>query len=177
MVVDQASTARVAPETLDSYRLGQLMLLLDVAREQRASPLDIDRLGYYDFFAANPFLVIEESDPQRVELALAGFEARNLDYQSSSQRFSNRRARLQHDLAWLLSRGLVGLSSRGGRIAFDLTERGTQLANQFTALYAIAYRQSAEIVIRKLKGMSDTRLRNEAKQWLRADSLLIDLYD
>lgn len=176
MAVDQLP-ARIAPETLDAFRLGQLLLLLDVAAELRATPVDIDRLGYYDFFAANPFLVISEDDPARVELELAGFEVRNLDYQSSSQRFSNRRARLQHDLAWLLARDLVDVAGSGGRVGYQLTGRGTELAVRFTALYALAYRESAAHVVRKLKALSDTRLRNNAKQWLRAESLLIDLYD
>lgn len=176
IAVDQVPQ-RVAPETLDAFRLGQLVLLLSVAADARAVPVDIDRLGYYDFFAANPFLVIGEDDPGRVELALVGFEVRNLDYQSSSHRFSNRRGRLQHDLAWLLSRGLAHVAGSRGRVGYLLTDRGMELASRFTALYAQAYQQSASHVIRKLRPLSDARLRKDAKQWLRAESLLIDLYD
>lgn len=170
--------ARVGPERLTAFRLGQLLVLFDVATGQGPNQsLDIDRLGYYDFFAANPYLIVEPGSRDRVELALAGFDERNLDYQSSSQRFSNRRARLQHDLALLVAYDLVTVIARNGRVAYIITERGRGLAEQFSALYALAYRRSAEIVTGQLKGLSDKRLREQAEEWLRAKSLLIDLYD
>lgn len=170
--------ARVGPERLTAFRLGQLLVLFDVATGQGPNQsLDIDRLGYYDFFAANPYLIVEPGSRDRVELALAGFDERNLDYQSSSQRFSNRRARLQHDLALLVAYDLVTVIARNGRVAYIITERGRSLAEQFSALYALAYRRSAEIVTGQLKGLSDKRLREQAEEWLRAKSLLIDLYD
>ena len=56
------------------FRLAQLLLLFEVAGVVD-HPLGLDRLGYYDFFAANPFLVVGESDQSRVDLRLAGFSS------------------------------------------------------------------------------------------------------
>lgn len=168
---------RLAPEALTWFRLGQLLLLLDVVRDATAGPLDIERLGYYDFFAANPFLIVEPETREHTELQLAGFNARNLDYQSAPQRFSNRRARLQHDLALLVAYGHVHVSGVGGRVEYELSAAGAPLAEGLSALYAHAYRRSARIVINRLKRLSDKRLREQARDWLRAEALLIDLYD
>jgi hypothetical protein len=89
------------------FRLARLALLLELAPQlPNHKPLDIERLGYYDFFAANPFLIVEVEDPLRRDLILAGFDSRNLSYQSSAQRFTSRRARLQHDLAMLVAPSL-----------------------------------------------------------------------
>lgn len=170
-------TARAAPETLTSFRLGQLLLLLATADEIETGPVPIDRLGYYDFFAANPFLVVEPRSPDGRRLLTTGFEYWNLDYQSSSQRFSNRRARLQHDLALLTSFGLVTVGSAAGRIGYETTESGRAAAGSLRALYAHAYRDSAAIIVKRLRRLSDSKLRSEAGAWLRADDFLIDLYD
>lgn len=176
-MVAELAASRIAPETLTAFRLGQLLLLLDAADALRVAPVDIDRLGFYDFFAANPFLIVEKDHREGRALQMAGFEYENLDYQSSSQRFSNRRARLQHDLALLTAYGLLSVAPVDGRVGYGLTELGKAASAKFSALYAHAYRESARVVIRRLKGLSDTKLRADARSWLAADDLMIDLYE
>ena len=169
--------ARVAPETIEQFRAAQLLLLLAVHREERDRPLGIDRLGYYEFFAANPFLVVEPRSPDGSRLLAAGFEYLNLDYQSSSQRFTNRRARLQRDLATLTAFGLVDVKAIDGRVGYEANENGAAAAGTLNAMYAVAFRISARTVIGRLRHLSDAKLREDAARWLKADALLIDIYD
>lgn len=174
-VVDAAP---LRPDNLTTFRLARLALLLDVVPGlPNRKPLDVERLGYYDFFADNPFLVFGEKHPLRKQLVLAGFDSRNLSYQSSAQRFTNRRARLQHDLALLVARGLVGVATEQRHVVYSLTEDGHAVADDLGSMYAAAYRRSAELVGRELNRLSDAALRQRAKEWLAADELLIDLYD
>jgi hypothetical protein len=159
------------------FRLGQLLVLLDVGRTISASRINLDRLAYYDFFAANPLLIFTEHGPERTELVLAGFDSRALSYQSSSQRFANRRSRLQHDLALLIAFGLARALNADRRLLHEITDDGAALAQRLASLYADAYRRSAALVIKRLRGLSDSHLDESARMWLRADTLLIDLYD
>src|SRR5215471_8213685 len=100
------STELRRPDDLLIFRVGRLTLLLDVlASLPLRKPVDIERLGLYDFFAANPFLVIGEDDPMRQEVSLNGFSSYDLSYQSSGHRFASRRKRLRHDLAMLVAYG------------------------------------------------------------------------
>lgn len=168
----------VRPEALLQFRLARLLVLLDVAAAQQpVKPLDIERLAFYDFFAANPFLIFGEKDPDRRDVLLAGFNANSLSYNSSAQRFTNRRARLQHDLTLLIAYALAQAENLQGRIAYTVTERGSSTARDLRTLYAAAYRDSAAIVIRRLSKLSDKKLREEARRWLRAEGFLIDIYD
>src|SRR4051794_24331102 len=110
------------PEALRQFRLARLLLLLDVASEQKSlKPIDIERLAFYDFFAANPFLILGEDEAERRDLVLAGFNTDSLSYNSSAQRFTNRRARLQYDLTLLLSFSLVYAQTTAGHVAYSLT--------------------------------------------------------
>jgi hypothetical protein len=78
---------------------------------------------------------------------LAGFDSRNLSYQSSAQRFTNRRARLQYDLALLVSYGLVRPEVVAKRVAYGLTDDGAELADRFESLYVRSYRKSAQMIV------------------------------
>jgi hypothetical protein len=171
------AAVRVAPETLPAFRAGQLLLLLVAARTEVQVPIGIDRLGYFEFFSANPFLVVDPRSRDGLRLLAAGFDFRNLDYQSSSQRFTNRRARLQRDLATLTALGLVTGVVSAGRLGYQATDAGVEAAAGLRAMYAVAFRTSASIVLGRLKRLSDTRLREDAAAWLHADELLVDLYD
>lgn len=173
----EMAAARVAPETLPTFRTGQLLLLLVAARAEVQAPIGIDRLGYLEFFSANPFLVVDPRSRDGLRLLAAGFDFKNLDYQSSSQRFTNRRSRLQRDLATLTAFGLVTGNVSAGRLGYEATDAGVNAASRLHAMYAVAFRASASIVLGRLKRHSDTRLREEAAAWLRADELLVDLYD
>src|SRR4051794_7303362 len=62
------------PEVLWEFRAAQLVLLLDVTMKTQGHGVDIDRLAFYDFFSANPFLVYPKSAPERLPLTLAGFD-------------------------------------------------------------------------------------------------------
>lgn len=167
----------VRPDDLLEFRLGRLLLLLDVARQQSGlKPLDIERLGYYDFFADNPFLVFDDGDEQQ-DLLLEGFHKRNLSYQSSAQRFTNRRARLQHDLMMLIAHDLAYASTAQGKVEYGITDMGHEFTSSIRSLYARAYRRSARLIVSYLNRLSDTKLQENAKLWLRAEPFLIDIYD
>lgn len=165
-------------ESRDVFRLAQLVLLLSVTAEVGKPVSNIDRLGYYDFFAANPFVVVPATgkasdDHDRLTLKLAGFSEDQLSYASTGQRWVSRRRRLQHDLALLVAYGLVSL--RDG--SFTLGGRGSELADKMSTVYADAYRTSANMVVRRLGRLSDARLRQQVQEWLGVSWLNVDLLD
>ncbi|MDO3400948.1 hypothetical protein QWI29_12985 [Mycolicibacterium neoaurum] len=154
------------PENDTTFRLAQLLLLLDSSGARKSGGLNLERLSYYDFLTANPLLMVtDEDDPDRNRLIMSGFDGRALSYASPSQRFTSRRERLQHDLARLASYGLVGVRVSGS-VEYFITDFGSDLASKFSAIYARAYRTSAEIVIRRLSRLSDRRLREDARGWI-----------
>jgi hypothetical protein len=165
------------PEDHDVFRLAQLVLLLDVAAEVKKPVVTLERLGYYDFFSASPFVVMgkdsQRDSEDRLALKLAGFVESQLSYASTGQRWVSRRRRLQHDLALLLSYGLVSLHDE----TIGLTTAGRDLANQLSTVYADAYRVSAAVVIRRLSRLSDRALSESVQRWLGASWLTIDLLD
>ncbi len=166
------------PDDLLAFRLGRLVLLLDtVPGLPSAKPFDIERISFYDFFADNPFLIFGRDTPEHETLVMAGFDSRNLSYQSSAQRFSSRRERLQHDLATLVAYGLAAAVPEARRVVYALTESGTDYAVSLLSLYAQAYRTSAALVGRVLNRFSDRALQEQTRRWLRADDLLIDLFE
>jgi hypothetical protein len=165
------------PDLLPAFRLGRLLLLLDIAAGTSRPSVGLDRVGYYDFFADAPLLVFEPGTAEHRWLKLAGFNSRNLSYTSAAQRFTNRRARLQHDLAWLLARDLMALNGESSKPTWAATTAGRELAASLRSMYAIAFRESAELVIRKLGKLSDMALDREARAWLRAEAFLVDLGD
>lgn len=165
------------PENSPEFRLGRLLILLDtIPRHKTMKPVHIERLGYYDFFSDNPFLIVDAEDPDRLALQLAGFSRRSLSYNSSSQRFANRRARLKHDLALLSSRALIEIATDGRHITFSPSGRGSEVAAAFTSLYAKSFLAAAQIVVKRLNRLSDKGLGESAREWLRAEPFLIDIY-
>lgn len=166
------------PDDLLAFRLGRLVLLLDtVPGLPSAKPFDIERISFYDFFADNPFLIFGRDTLEHEALVMAGFDSRNLSYQSSAQRFSSRRERLQHDLATLVAYGLAAATPEARRVVYALTGSGTDYASSLRSLYAQAYRTSAALVGRALNKLSDRALQVRTREWLRADDLLIDLFE
>jgi hypothetical protein len=170
---DLSGVRPVAPEEHVLFRLAQLVLLLRVVGGPSRPGVGLERLGYYDFFAANPFLVVPaDNTEERARLHLAGFDERQLSYASTGPRFANRRRRLQHDVALLVAYDL-GRPEEDGWV---LTARGAAVADQLTAMYAQQYMTAAEMVIRHLSRLSDSALAMQAGQWLRNPGLLLDLY-
>lgn len=166
------------PDDLLAFRLGRLILLLDtVPGLPSPKPMDVERISLYDFFADNPFLIFGRDTDEHETLVLAGFDSRNLSYQSSAQRFSSRRERLQHDLATLIAYGLASATTEARRVVYSLTDTGREHAASLRSLYAHAYRSSAALVSRTLNKLSDRALQEETRRWLRADELLIDLFE
>ena len=165
------------PEDRQVFRLAQLALLLQVAGDSQASVRTVDRLGVYDFFAANPFAVTagdeRRDEEDRLALRLAGFTDRQLSYASTGQRFASRRRRLQHDLSLLLAYGLTVINSEG----YVLTPLGKAIAEGLTSVYADAYREAAQVVLRRLGRLTDQKLAEHVEKWLGQDWLLIDLLD
>jgi hypothetical protein len=165
------------PDDLLQARLARLVLLLAEGPGQpNRKPWDVERLGTYDFFADNPLLLFAEDAPERRELILAGFDPRSFSYHSSSQRFTNRRARIQHDLAHLLARGLVRVANENSRVVYALTAAGEALAARFASTYADGYRTSARLVARALNKLADGPLRERIAVLLEARPFVINLY-
>jgi hypothetical protein len=160
-----------APEEHVLLRASLLLLLLEEIRETTGTGLE--RLGYYDFFAANPFLVFSPDDsPARAELHAAGFDERQLSYASTGARFANRRRRLQHDVAFLVAHGLAAPAGTG----YAVTPAGREAASRFLSLYAGQYRSAVRLVHGRFKRVSDTALAEQARTLLRQPALLLDLY-
>jgi hypothetical protein len=155
----------VVPEQDTVFRLAQLVLLMDVAATFHPDGVHLERLGAYDFIAANPLLMASnDDDPDRFALLMAGFDDRALSYASPAQRFATRRERLQHDLAVLLAYHLASATVRG-HVLYRPTDSGHQMAGRFTAIYARSYATAARIVITRLRRVSDTRLRDSVTGW------------
>lgn len=159
----------VMPEDEVPFRLAQLLLLLDAVAAQDANGATLERIGYYDFLSANPFLVVPSEGRDASLLRLAGFDPQVLAYASSSQRFTSRRERIQHDLALLVAYGCCRIRSRNGSLTYSITEAGQHLGGRFTATYATSFTTAAGIVVRQLRKLSDTRLREQTARWLRPD--------
>ncbi len=166
-----------SPEDRPVFRLAQLTVLLEIMGEETIAVQTVDRLGFYDFFSANPFVVVSGDDKRdaadRLTLRLAGFSSRQLSYASTGQRFVSRRRRLQHDLALLIAYGVAEIGSSG----YTLTASGRELAAGLTSVYAEAYRDAARVVLRRLRRLSDRQLRQQADEWLGKSWLLIDVLD
>ena len=149
-----------------------MLLLLASLDHLGQAGISLERLGCYDFLVANPMLMLtDEADPDRTRLLMAGFDGRALSYASPAHRFATRRERLQHDLALLLAYGLVAPTVDRG-VLYAITGDGLEVAGRFTALYARAYRLSADTLLRRLSRMSDRRLRDAVGTWttVRRDS-------
>lgn len=135
--------------------------------------MHIERLAYYEFFAANPFAIVRPDDVvTRARLRHAAFTEHQLSYASTGSRFANRRRRLQSDLARVVAFGLVEARATG----WGATQLGTRISRGLASLYAEQFRVSATVVHDQLKRLSDAQLNKQAKDWLRTPSLLLDLY-
>jgi hypothetical protein len=157
-------------ESDQPFRLARLILLLAVVEELEPAGVDAERLGVYDFLAANPLLVArDEGDPDRLTLRLAGFDDRALGYASPAHRFATGQLRLPADLGRLVAHGLVTVTV-AGRIRYRLTPRGRLMAGQFTAMYARSYTAAAGIVVRRLRRLSGRKLRDNLRDWLTVTS-------
>jgi hypothetical protein len=155
----------IVPEDDVIFRLSQLLLLLASLDRLGQPGISLERLGCYDFLVANPLLMLtDEDDPDRRRLLLAGFDGRALSYASPAHRFATRRERLQHDLALLVGYGLAEPTVNKS-VLYAITGDGLELAGRFTALYARAYRLSADILVRRLSRLSDKRLRDAVGTW------------
>ncbi|WP_235736810.1 hypothetical protein [Nocardioides alcanivorans] len=162
-----------APEEHTTFRLTQLVILLGEVAPANGRTIDLETLGYYDFFAANPFVIVQREDARdRARLHQAAFDERQLTYASSGSRFANRRKRLQHDCALLVAYGL------GERLAdgYAQTDRGAEFVEGLTALYVDQYRESVTVVHARLKSLSAPALARKAREWLSTPSLVLDLY-
>lgn len=167
-----------SPEDAILFNSSRLLLLFESLNESGTRPaIGLERLCYYDFFAANPFLVVDKEDPMWLELEIEGFEPNKLEYISTPQRFRTKRESIKQYICLLVSKGLIKVEIKGGKILYEITSRGIQTARKTNSLYAMAYRKSASFVINKLKNFSDKKLWENASNWLEAKSFRVDLYD
>jgi hypothetical protein len=107
--------AAFVPENSRTFRMARLLLLLSTARSDGRRIESLDRLTYYEFFADNPWVVVDGDSnadaADRDTLRLAGFSRTQLSYASTGQRFVSRRGRIRSDFAQLVSYGLAEISS------------------------------------------------------------------
>jgi hypothetical protein len=163
----------VPPEAHSSFRRGQLLVLL----EHFERPIALDRLGYVEFFAANPFLVWREDSSERSRLQLAGMNPKALSYQATAERYANRRVRLRSDLGALAAWGYLRTATVDGLLACELTEPGRSAAGGLQSLYADAYRLSVSLVLTKMRNVTNRRLGQLVQHWLQLADMRIDLLD
>ena len=167
-----------SPEDAILFNSSRLLLLFKTLTEFRSMlTIGLDRLCYYDFFSANPFIIVEKDDPMWLELEIEGFEPNKLEYDSTPQRFRTKRVSIKQYLCLLLSKGLIKIENQSGKILYSITAKGIETSDKINSLYAIAYKKSAYLVINKLKDLSDTKLWENASKWLEAKSFQVDLYD
>jgi len=168
----------LSPEDFTLFNSARLLLLLKGVDELGIEEgVDLERLSYYDFFAANPFLMIMEDDPSRIDLEVAGFETHTIEYISSSQRYRTKRSHLKQYLSVLLAKELIDVSNTNRKLYYKITQNGIEYTNEMKTMYACAYKESVLHIIKKLKRLSDKRLWEEASKWLEAKSFQVDLYD
>lgn len=152
---EELSTIAFRSEDDQVFRIAQLLLLMD---ELAGSPIALDRLTCYDFFAENPYLLFDAADPARARLRLAGFAEGALSYSSPGQRFTTRQERVGGDLALLVAYGLAEGTIHRKVVRYQVTQRGIEIVSGLRSMYADGYRQSARMVYERLRPLSDTRL-------------------
>lgn len=163
------------PEAHSAFRLAQLLLVFLAIKDHHPLGVTLERLTYYEFFASHPFLVFSSNDAEWRELVTLGRELATVAYASSPHRFVTTRQRLRHDLAGLLGRGLVQVRNVEGRLLVSITNRGEESALSIRSLYAQALERSANLVIRKLRKLSDTKLVEDSRSWMQTHPILIEL--
>ena len=167
-----------SPEDVTLFNSSRLLLLFEVLHEHKSGrAIDLERLCYYDFFAANPFLIAGDDKSLRLELELSGFDPNKLEYASSPQRFRTKRECTKQYLSLLLCKGLIDVKNEESKLLYEITERGLDAISRINTMYAIAYRKSASSIVRKLKDYSDGKLWESASRWLEAKSFRVDLFD
>jgi hypothetical protein len=167
------SPISIPPEAHPSFRRGQLLLLL----EQFDGAVTLDRLGYMEFFAANPYLILRDDSSERTRLMLAGFNPKALSYQATTERYANRKTRLRSDLGALAAWNYVSTSTVDGLRACSLTALGRDRASSLNSLYADAYRLSVSLIRPHFRGLTNTALAKRVQEWLNIGDLRIDLLD
>jgi hypothetical protein len=127
---------RFSAEDEDLFNSARILLLFMVLSEiGEHEGINVDRIGYYDFFSAQPFLVFGKDDNEtKLKLLLHGFESTTIGYISSSQRFTNRRDKLKYYLSALLMRDLITVKNYDGQLLYSITEKGKEVAAQFKSL-------------------------------------------
>jgi hypothetical protein len=170
---------KCSPDEEDLFNSARLLALFGVLNEQKDDAgIPIERIAYYDFFSAQPLLILEKEETNlKLDLLFFGFETTSVSYISSSQRFSNRRERLKHYLSNLIMRDLITVYNSDGKLLYKITDYGNEIASKFNAMYIQAYKKSAELILKKLSKLSDKQLAMNSKQWLKAEAFVIDLYD
>ena len=174
--VDSLIRESVEDDTI--FNMGRLLVLFLIFEGIfPEDSINLDRIAYYDFFASQPFLIFHDDKRAKIELLYYGFEASTVGYISSSQRFTTRRERLKIYLSGLLMRNLIQVKNLEGRYTYSITTRGKEVASKFRSMYIEAYKSSAVLTIKKIYRLSDKKLELQAKEWLRAEPFMIELYD
>ena len=166
------------PEDDALFNSTRLLIFFEIYNKIRPlDGIDLERLCYYDFFAANPFIITEKNDPLWLELELEGFDSCKLEYLSTAQRYRTKRESIKQYLALLLAKGLISVENTEGKLLYQITPKGLGISCQLSSMYAIAYRRSVKFIVRELKRYKDSELWENASRWLEAKTFQIDLYD
>jgi hypothetical protein len=167
-----------SPEDDLLFNSARLLIFFEVFNKVKLlEGIDLERLCYYDFFAANPFIIIEKNDPLWLELELEGFDPCKLEYLSTAQRYRTKRESIKQYLALLLAKDLISVENIEGKILYHITPKGLGVSYKLSSMYAISYRKSVKFIVRELKRYKDSELWENASRWLEAKSFQIDLYD
>lgn len=154
------------PQDDPVFRMTQLLLVMaDIAGDGETA----DRLVYIDFLASHPFLVIESGTAEYQRLLMLGFEPRSLEYLSPSHLFATRRELIGHDLSLVVSYGLVATRTVSNQRRYACTEVGRSMCDGMTSMYALAIRESAQLVVKVVRKLSDRALMDTSRTWLSAE--------
>ncbi len=175
---DWTSRIIFSPEDAIIFNSARLLLLFEVLKASKVKKgIDMERLSYYDFFAANPFLVVSKEDPEWLDLEIQGFDPNKLEYMSTAQRYRTKRESLKQYLSLLLLKGLIEVKNQDEKLLYQITPLGVEISNKLNSMYAISYRRSVSFIVKKLKDYSDKQLWDNARTWLEAKAFQVDLFD
>jgi hypothetical protein len=154
------------PQDDPVFRMTQLLLVM---AEIETDGETADRLVFVDFLASHPFLVVEHGTPEHQRLLMLGFEPRSLEYLSPSHLFATRRELIGHDLSLVLSYGLASTTTVSNQRRYACTEAGRSICDRMTSMYALAVRESARMVVKFVRKLSDRALMETSRAWISAE--------
>lgn len=157
------------------FHMARLLLIFAAAADVGTPGVTTERLTYYDFFSANPYLLFAHNSPQRAKLVACGFELVTVSDARSAQRFISRRERIRGNMAQLWARRLTHVDTADGRLVMEISPHGREAVEAMRSIYSTAVSVAGRLVLSELRGMSDSRLAGVTREVLQGAPVLIDL--